>query len=109
MGGWPSWLKITIVIKGLYPPQLAAGKAIEQTAESASAGCDQETGTSRLMGRPMTTAKTGCFRRGMLQTTGGAMLAGAVGICKAGALGMPLEGPDTPKLSIYISADPTVS
>jgi mannonate dehydratase len=57
----------------------------------------------------MTTAGTGFSRRGMLQTAGGAMLAGATGIGGAAAVGMPLEGPDTPRLSMYISADPTVS
>jgi len=52
-------------------------------------------------------------RRGMLAASGGALLAGGSGIGGAHAAsdtnGMPQEGPDTPKLTMYISADPTES
>jgi mannonate dehydratase len=52
-------------------------------------------------------------RRGMLAASGGALLAGGSAISGAHAAsdtnGMPQEGPDTPKLTMYISADPTES
>ncbi|HEY1877680.1 MAG TPA: hypothetical protein VGG66_09420, partial [Rhizomicrobium sp.] len=52
-------------------------------------------------------------RRGMMAASGSALLAGAGGIGGAQAAsdtnGMPKEGPDTPKLTMYISADPTES
>ena len=53
-------------------------------------------------------------RRGLLATSGGALLAGAAGINPAMAAvsnvsGMPQEGPTTPKLTMYVSADPTES
>ena len=52
-------------------------------------------------------------RRGMLAASSGALLAGGSGIGVAHAAsdtnGMPQEGPDTPKLTMYISADPTES
>jgi mannonate dehydratase len=52
-------------------------------------------------------------RRGMLATSGATLLAGAAGIGGAEAAsdvgGMPQEGPDTPKLTMYISSDPTES
>src|SRR5215469_18312339 len=56
--------------------------------------------------------KTGFSRRGLLATAGGAAIAGAMGPAGAAVSnvgGMPQEGPDTPKLTMYISADPTVS
>ena len=52
-------------------------------------------------------------RRGMMAASGATLLAGATGIDSAKAAsdtgGMPQEGPDTPKLTMYISADPTES
>src|SRR6201991_2624804 len=53
-------------------------------------------------------------RRGLLATSGAALLAGAAGFKGAQAAvsnvsGMPQEGPNTPKLTMYISADPTES
>ena len=42
-------------------------------------------------------------RRGLLAS--GAALAGA-GVLPANALGMPQEGPDTPKLTMYIAGPP---
>src|SRR6201986_4279070 len=49
-------------------------------------------------------------RRGMMAASGGALLAGASGAWAASDTnGMPQEGPDTPKLTMYISADPTES
>ncbi|MDB5733985.1 MAG: hypothetical protein JWN16_622 [Alphaproteobacteria bacterium] len=51
-------------------------------------------------------------RRGMLQTSAAATLGCVSGIGPAGASnvgGMPQEGPETPKLTMYISADPTES
>src|SRR3954471_8644788 len=53
-------------------------------------------------------------RRGLLATSGGALLASAtpswaVGSGGANVGGMPQEGPDTPKLTMYVSADPTES
>ncbi len=49
-------------------------------------------------------------RRGMMAASGGALLAGAGGAGAASDTnGMPQEGPDTPKLTMYISADPTES
>lgn len=47
-------------------------------------------------------------RRAMMAASGGALLAGAGGAGAASDTnGMPQEGPDTPKLTMYISADPT--
>src|SRR5204862_6355517 len=51
-------------------------------------------------------------RRGLLATSGAALLTGAAGLKGAQAAvsnvgGMPQEGPNTPKLTMYISADPT--
>ena len=60
----------------------------------------------------MTNIKYELSRRGLLATGGGAALAGAMGGAHAAVSnvsGMPLEGPDTPKLTMYISADPTES
>src|SRR5262249_57165809 len=62
----------------------------------------------------MTDIKCRLSRRSLLTTAGGAMLVGAAGIGGARAAishvgGMPQEGPDTPKLTMYISADPTES
>jgi mannonate dehydratase len=53
-------------------------------------------------------------RRNLLATSGGALLAGAAGIHPAGAArsnvgGMPQQGPLTPKLTMYVSSDPTES
>src|SRR5882757_1579296 len=51
-------------------------------------------------------------RRGLLATSGGALLAGAVGPAHAAisnVSGMPQEGPTTPKLTMYVSSDPTES
>ena len=52
-------------------------------------------------------------RRGMMAASGATLLAGAAGLDGAEAAsdtnGMPQEGPDTPKLTMYISADPTES
>jgi mannonate dehydratase len=50
-------------------------------------------------------------RRGMMAASGGALLAGAAGnaLAASDTSGMPQEGPDTPKLTMYISADPTES
>src|SRR5258708_8937070 len=53
-------------------------------------------------------------RRGLLATSSGAFLAGAAGISPAWAAasdvsGMPQEWPDTPKLTMCVSADPTES
>lgn len=52
-------------------------------------------------------------RRGMMAASGATLLAGATGGGGAKAAsdtnGMPQEGPDTPKLTMYISADPTKS
>src|SRR6478752_3183546 len=62
----------------------------------------------------MTDIKYQLSRRGLLATAGGAALAGAAGIRGASAAeshvgGMPQEGPNTPRLTMYISADPTES
>src|SRR5580692_5300835 len=61
----------------------------------------------------MTDSQTGFSRRGLLAASGGALVAGATGLKPAYAVsdvsGMPQEGPTTPKLTMYISADPTVS
>jgi mannonate dehydratase len=61
----------------------------------------------------MTVKSNFLSRRGMMLTSGGALLVGAAGIGRADAAsdtnGMPQEGPDTPKLTMYISADPTES
>ena len=62
----------------------------------------------------MTDIKHQFSRRGLLATSGGALLAGAAGIGSAQAAvshvnGMPQEGPTTPKLTMYVSADPTES
>jgi mannonate dehydratase len=50
-------------------------------------------------------------RRGMILASGGALFAGGIGAVQAApdTNGMPQEGPDTPKLTMYISADPTES
>lgn len=49
-------------------------------------------------------------RRGMMAASGSALLAAATGARAASDTnGMPQEGPDTPKLTMYISADPTES
>ena len=48
-------------------------------------------------------------RRGLLAGAGGAALAAGIGNAHAAVSnvsGMPQEGPDTPKLTMYISADP---
>jgi len=60
----------------------------------------------------MTNLKDHFSRRGMLAASGGALLTGAAGPALAAASnvgGMPQEGPDTPKLTMYVSADPTES
>ncbi|HVW75028.1 MAG TPA: mannonate dehydratase [Rhizomicrobium sp.] len=57
------------------------------------------------------TGKTNVLsRRGMMAASGATLLAGAGGAWAASDTnGMPQEGPDTPKLTMYISADPTES
>jgi mannonate dehydratase len=50
----------------------------------------------------MTTMKKHMSRRGMIQVTGWALLAGTAGVRTSSALGMPQEGPDTPKLTMYM-------
>src|ERR1700745_2413093 len=61
----------------------------------------------------MTVKRNFMSRRGMMAASAGAVLAGATGTGRAIAAsdtsGMPQEGPDTPKLTMYISADPTES
>src|SRR6478672_4043527 len=62
----------------------------------------------------MSDIKTQFSRRNMLATSGAALLAGttpgwAVGAGGAHVGGMPQEGPDTPKLTMYVGADPTES
>ena len=60
----------------------------------------------------MTNIKHHISRRTLLTTAGGAALAGAIGGAQAAVSnvsGMPQEGPDTPKLTMYISADPSES
>jgi hypothetical protein len=67
---------------------------------------------SRFTGIQMTDIKTQFSRRGLLATSGGALLAGAAGPALAAASnvsGMPQEGPDTPKLTMYVGSDPTES
>ena len=48
-------------------------------------------------------------RRRMLAASGGAVIAGPALAANPHVSGMPQEGPDTPKLTMYISADPTES
>src|SRR5438874_13200438 len=49
-------------------------------------------------------------RRRMLATSGGALLAANPALAAASNVsGMPQEGPTTPKLTMYVSADPTES
>src|SRR5882762_1486611 len=63
-------------------------------------------------GNTMTNMKNHFSRRGMMAASGSALLAGAAGPALAATSnvgGMPQEGPDTPKLTMYVSADPTES
>src|SRR3569833_536453 len=48
-------------------------------------------------------------RRRMLAASGGALIAGPALAANPHVSGMPQEGPDTPKLTMYVSSDPTVS
>src|SRR5579883_903440 len=49
-------------------------------------------------------------RRRMLAASGGALIAGGPALAATSNVsGMPQEDPDTPKLTMYISADPTES
>src|SRR6187399_2786005 len=46
-------------------------------------------------------------RRSLLAASGGALLAGPALAASPHVSGMPQEGPNTPKLTMYISSDPT--
>src|SRR6201996_9048710 len=58
----------------------------------------------------MTSRNNFLSRRHMMAASGGALMMSANGARAASDTnGMPQEGPDTPKLTMYISSDPTES
>ena len=55
-------------------------------------------------------SNTSFSRRHMLAASGGALIGAHPALAATSNVsGMPQEGPDTPKLTMYVSSDPTVS